>query len=674
MEKIQKIKNNIKSKKKSLSIQIYFIDKLEPILELLAQCVHLEKLDMRIHDRCLTDCTFLKNLTNLKYLDISGQRRSSSSDKPVDISPLKNLIHLEYLDFRIYGAVGYNSLQYCKNLVELDLSGTKLQDLSFLKELHHLKVLKLGKNKIVDIQPLSNLVKMEVLWLYDNNIINLTPLKKLIQLNELEISNNSITDITALENLTKLTSLDLTNNSIAEISALKNCKTLKYLYIQGNKVVDISALSQCKALRELYLGENKIKEIKPITQLGKVHLSLNRNPVKDCPLLYYKDNNLGLIKRYFNGKLKDPIYNQEFEDIIKKTKREGYKNIKNFKPAPKVYQNEIAHWEDAKQINLVIYFATKVGNESEIYSYPDLKDLKDSGSYGNGDLESMIMRNYVFYLLKTNIKLEEAQFKTLYTVFLKYTHFKAAYETFFGITKCWPITALLDKTIKQYKKSPPKNIELLLLKLKKVLIEEIEESNFPSSLISCAQKINKALGTEENLKEKYALEKSMSDLDKINTNNVKDLFQLVKENFNFDFSKNITNAEDDLKEILKADKSNIEAWFCLGVLNSQYEDTYECQAEAINCFSEVLQIEPNHHFAWAALSDLYDDISEGRPFQVYEDIKPAFVPKEVKALFEKLENLDYNDDSDYVSITTNAFLAASKRFREKAEELKAKKL
>lgn len=671
MDEIQKIKDNIKSKEKSLSIETDYFDKLEPILELLAQCVHLEKLEMRIRDRCLTDCIFLKHLTNLKYLYIGGVR--TKLDKPIDISPFQNLIHLEYLSFNRQsdGIKDYSYLKYCKNLVELDLSYNKVQDLSFLKELHHLKVLKLGKNEIVNIQPLSNLVKMEVLWLYDNKITDLTPLKKLIQLNELEISNNSITDITPLGNLTKLRSLSLTNNSIAEISALKNCKTLKYLYIQGNKVVDISALSQCTALRELHLGENKIKEIKPITQLGKAHLSLNRNPVKDCPLLYYKDNNLGLIKRYFNGELEEPIYNQEFESIIKKTKREGYKNIQNFKPAPKVYQNEIAHWEDAKQINLVIYFATKVGTESEFYSYPN---LKGSGSYGNGDLESMIMRNYVFYLLKTNIKLEEAQFITLYTVFLKYTEFKAAYETFFGITKCWPITALLDKTIKQYKKLPPKNIELLLIKLKKVLIEDIQESNFPTRLISCAQKINKALGIDEDLKEKYAKEKSMSDLDKINTRNVKDLYQLVKENFNFDFSKNITNAEDDLKEILKADKSNIEAWFCLGVLNSQYEDTYECQAEAINCFSEVLQIDPNHYFAWAALSDLYDDISEGRPFQVYEDIKPAFVPKEVKALFEKLENLDYDADFDYVSVTTNAFLAASKRFWEKAEELKAKKL
>ena len=49
---------------------------------------------------------------------------------------------------------------------------------------------------------------------------------------------------------------------------------------------------------------------------------------------------------------------------------------------------------------------------------------------------------------------------------------------------------------------------------------------------------------------------------------------------------NRNETETSLREILKENNKNIKAWYCLGLINGFYVDSYKRQSEAINCFNE----------------------------------------------------------------------------------------
>ena len=73
--------------------------------------------------------------------------------------------------------------------------------------------------------------------------------------------------------------------------------------------------------------------------------------------------------------------------------------------------------------------------------------------------------------------------------------------------------------------------------------------------------------------------------------------------------------------------------------------------------------------AFYHLYDLYNYVSGNRPEIVWEGIKKHFVPKEVKALFDTLDE-GFDPEFDYDAAITEAFLAAGKRCKQKGDELK----
>jgi len=106
-------------------------------------------------------------------------------------------------------------LQYCTDLVYLDLSNNKLTDISFVKNLLKLRLLSIGNNDVKDISALSSLTELEFL----------------------EIFTNPITDYAPLTGLTKLTHLNCTRTALADITPLAGMKQLKMLWMMNNKLV-----------------------------------------------------------------------------------------------------------------------------------------------------------------------------------------------------------------------------------------------------------------------------------------------------------------------------------------------------------------------------------------------------------------------------------------------------
>lgn len=107
-------------------------------------------------------------------------------------------------------------LERYKNLQFLDLSKTKLKDLSFFEKLEFdsLKVLKIERNKMKQVPiALCRLINLEELWAYDNLFTDLP---------------------TCIGNLKKLKIIDLSDNMIENLpDELTKLKHLESLYLNG---------------------------------------------------------------------------------------------------------------------------------------------------------------------------------------------------------------------------------------------------------------------------------------------------------------------------------------------------------------------------------------------------------------------------------------------------------
>jgi len=84
------------------------------------------------------------------------------------------------------------SISKYKNLKQLNLFGTNLSDISFLKGLTLLTELSLADNQIIDISPLRGLTDLQELILANNQISDVSPLFGLTRLRKLRLEDNKI--------------------------------------------------------------------------------------------------------------------------------------------------------------------------------------------------------------------------------------------------------------------------------------------------------------------------------------------------------------------------------------------------------------------------------------------------------------------------------------------------
>ena len=103
-------------------------------------------------------------------------------------------------------------IQYCTDLVALDLGHQQIEDISCLKSLTKLKVLILADNKISDISALAYMPDLVYVELFMNRISDLTPLSGLRHIKDLNLCTNRISDLTPLYSLTSLERLWYSNN------------------------------------------------------------------------------------------------------------------------------------------------------------------------------------------------------------------------------------------------------------------------------------------------------------------------------------------------------------------------------------------------------------------------------------------------------------------------------
>ena len=110
-----------------------------------------------------------------------------------------------------FSSATFEPLQYCTDLLFLDL----------------------GHDHVSNIEGVAKLKKLKVLILACNTITDISPLAELKDLEYLELFTNRITDFSALSGMQHLRDLNICRNRVASIEPILSCPSIERLWIGG---------------------------------------------------------------------------------------------------------------------------------------------------------------------------------------------------------------------------------------------------------------------------------------------------------------------------------------------------------------------------------------------------------------------------------------------------------
>ena len=285
-------------------------------------------------DQQIKSLVGLEKAINLKQLTISNNWEDSSGSLR-DISPLRGLTKLELLRLSHNDIIDISPLEGLTNLKHLFISHNQIEKIDAVRNLTNLESLDLARNKgpkrISDITPIENLTKLKLLGLSDANVPDISVLKNLVNLETFMSNSSKIKDISVLKNAKNLEILYLDDNQISDVSVVKDFVKLKELYLRHNNIseIDVSKLSK---LSDFNVQGNKIKDFSSLEKakslkyvnISKQTIDLNKEyDVKggsveiDMPIIGLKAQvKEGTIKVTSNNEKVTPTYDEKNDKIL----------------------------------------------------------------------------------------------------------------------------------------------------------------------------------------------------------------------------------------------------------------------------------------------------------------------------------------------------------------------
>ena len=230
---------------------LYELQDLEELS--LSRLLHLDKLD------------FLNQMSQLKHLNLMYL------DQITDLSPIGGLTNLESLVImKCPGIITLPDLSKFKRLKSLKIIDCKLlESIEGISGLSSLIMVEVSNSKIFDISPLSQCILLRVLKLNRNKIIDITPLNDFEHLEILEMDRNKVRDLSSLAGL-PLRVLDMSGNQIKDVTPLSDMKTLGCIRLEKNKeITDVRPFSDLPDLDEVRLNKTGVTDV---SMLKHVHL------------------------------------------------------------------------------------------------------------------------------------------------------------------------------------------------------------------------------------------------------------------------------------------------------------------------------------------------------------------------------------------------------------------
>ena len=206
---------------------------------------------------------------------------------------------------------------YRSDLIEIDTlasDGAGISDLNGLEYCINLLSLQLINENISDLTPISGLFTLYSLNFQGGDISDVSPIASLTNLGVLQLSGNPVTSLDDLSSLVNIWFLSLSFVNIDNIEFVSAMTNLQYFFIPYDNVSDLSPLSNCTHLRVFYADNNSVQSLTPLQNLTElINLSLTSNDIEDIgPLV----NNAG-IDSGDNVALEDnPLSAQSTDEFI----------------------------------------------------------------------------------------------------------------------------------------------------------------------------------------------------------------------------------------------------------------------------------------------------------------------------------------------------------------------
>ncbi len=238
--------------------------------------IKLNKLDFPITPETLLSFRKCNQLQiKLDELDLSGEK----------IDELSFLIHFPQLQtLHVYDAQvsDLSPLQKCTQLKELSVSNTQVSNLSPLAKCPQLYRLEVDRTQVSDLSPLQKCTQLKELDVSDTQVSDLRRLAKCFQLYRLEVDRTKVSDLSPLQKCTQLKELDVSDTQVSDLSPLQKCTQLQRLNVSNTQVSDLSPLQKCTQLQELNVSNTQVSNLSPLAKCPQLYrLVVDRTQVSD---------------------------------------------------------------------------------------------------------------------------------------------------------------------------------------------------------------------------------------------------------------------------------------------------------------------------------------------------------------------------------------------------------
>ncbi len=195
----------------------------------------------------------LAKLTDLQNVNISGT-------KVKDLTPIRNLNFLEVLNISGCKVESLAPLRYMQKIKELDASNTEIKDLVPISAYLNLERLNVSGSKVDSLSHISGLSNLTDLRFNNSKVSDLNPIKGLQNLSILQFSGTPVTDISPVSGLNKLVRLDFKHTEIPSLDSLIHLSSLQLLFCDQTPVSTLRPLEGLPVLKRIYCDESGVKK------------------------------------------------------------------------------------------------------------------------------------------------------------------------------------------------------------------------------------------------------------------------------------------------------------------------------------------------------------------------------------------------------------------------------
>lgn len=220
---------------------------------------------LSIENANLTSLNGISALSALTELTIRNTILTAS-----DVDLIGTLANLQKLTLENCSLSSIANLAGAQKLVDLDLSGNIIREISSLVTMSNLQRLDLSRNAVIDLTNLAGLTNLVELDVSYNSVPSLAPLVNCTALKVLDASHNAINSLDGVEKMTTLTNLSVAYNNITDATLLTDNTALVSLDISNNAIQDISALSTLSNLEVFDFSRNEISSLPAFSAQSKL--------------------------------------------------------------------------------------------------------------------------------------------------------------------------------------------------------------------------------------------------------------------------------------------------------------------------------------------------------------------------------------------------------------------